>query len=73
MTLERFLTVEEVADLLRTTPSALYSSRHRSEAPGALAVQVGRRLLWRPSDLEMWLDEVAASRMEPAPLAPHRT
>lgn len=57
--MERLLTVEEVAELLRTTRSAIYSSRHRQEAPGSLAVRVGRRLLWRPRDLEKWLDAVA--------------
>lgn len=51
-----FLTVSEVAELLRTTPNALYSARHRGLEPASLAVQVGKRLLWRRSDLEDWFD-----------------
>lgn len=68
--MDRLLTVEEVAEVLRTTPSALYSSRHRGEAPGALAVRVGRRLLWRPTDLEAWLDR-ASAETEPSRARPH--
>jgi len=51
-----FLTIDEVAALLRTTPSALYSQRHRREAPGSLGVRVGRRILWRLVDVETWFD-----------------
>lgn len=81
MTLDRLLTIEEVADLLRTTPTALYSSRHRREAPGALAVRVGKRLLWRPSDLEAWLvaggadpdAHIRPDEADPAPLRGRRS
>ncbi len=51
-----YLTIEEVADLLRTTRTALYSQRHRSEEPGSLAIKVGRRLVWRRTDLDAWFD-----------------
>ena len=56
---EQFLTVDELAALLRTSTNAVYSQRHRNQAPGSLAVQVGRRLLWRKSDLDRWWDEVS--------------
>lgn len=49
-----FLEVTEVAEMFHVTTSALYTQRHRSEAPGSLAVKVGRKLLWRRSDLDAW-------------------
>jgi len=55
-----FLTIGEVADRLRTTRQALYTQHHRGMAPGALGVKVGRRILWRVSDLESWYDKQAA-------------
>ncbi len=55
-----YLTISEVADRLRTTKSALYTQHHRGMAPGALGVKVGRRILWRVSDLESWYDKKAA-------------
>lgn len=51
-----FLDIAQVAVLLGTSPSALYAQRHRGEAPGALAVKVGRKLTWRRSDLDAWFD-----------------
>ena len=49
-----YLTVEEVADLFRVSISALYTQRYRSEPPGVLGVKVGRRLLWKRSELDVW-------------------
>ncbi len=54
MSLGRLLTIDETAEMLRTSTSALYSQRHRSEAPGSLGIQVGRRILWAETDLEAW-------------------
>lgn len=54
---EPLLTLKEAADYLRLTPSALYGQRHRGEKPGALGIRVGRKVLYRPSDIESFLDE----------------
>lgn len=54
---ERLLTVEETADYLRLTPGALYTQRYRGEKPGALGIRVGRKILYRPSDIDRFLDE----------------
>ena len=60
-----YLNVEGVADRYPgQTPWALYAQRKRGEAPGALGVKVGRRLLWRTSDLEAWFDEQLATQRE---------
>lgn len=58
------LVVEEAAEYLRTTRGALYAQRCRGENPGALAIKVGRRLLWRVADLEDWLDEQASEQRQ---------
>lgn len=52
-----FLAVQEVAALFHCSTSALYTQRHRGEAPGALAVKVGRKLLFRRSDLDAWWNQ----------------
>ncbi|HZD23538.1 MAG TPA: helix-turn-helix domain-containing protein [Acidimicrobiia bacterium] len=55
--LQPLLTVKEVADYLRVTPSALYVQRYRGEEPGALGIRVGKRILYRPADLDRFLNE----------------
>ncbi len=54
---ERLLTLKETADYLRLTPGALYSQRYRGEKPGALGIRVGRKILYRPTDIDRFLDE----------------
>lgn len=49
-----FLTVDQAAKLLHTTAKALYTQRYRRELPGSLGIPVGRRLLWRRSDIDRW-------------------
>jgi len=44
-------------DYLRLTPGALYTQRYRGEKPGALGIRVGRKILYRPSDIDRFLDE----------------
>ncbi len=54
---ERLLTLKETADYLRLTPGALYSQRYRGEKPGALGIRIGRKILYRPTDIDRFLDE----------------
>ena len=63
---ERLLTLKETADYLRLTPSALYSQRYRGEKPGALGIRVGKKLLYRPSDIDRFLNERLAETYAPA-------
>jgi excisionase family DNA binding protein len=53
-----FLTVKEVANLLRTTPKAVYAMVERKQLPGV--TRIGRRVLVRWLDLLDWLDHKAA-------------
>jgi hypothetical protein len=57
---EPLLTLKETADYLRLTPAALYTQRHRGDKPGALGIRVGRKILYRPSDINRFLDEQLA-------------
>ena len=52
------LTVDEAADLLRTTRSAIYAMVERRQLPGV--IRIGRRVLVRADDLLDWLDQKCA-------------
>jgi hypothetical protein len=52
---ERLATQAEVAEALRTTPSALMAQRYRGFGPPV--VRVGGRVLYRWSEVDRWLDE----------------
>ncbi len=48
-------TVDEVAALLRTSPTAVYAMVARRQLPGV--TRLGRRVLFRTDDLLRWLDQ----------------
>jgi excisionase family DNA binding protein len=50
----RFLTVPEVGELLRTSPSAIYSMVERHQIGGVR--RLGRRILFSEIDLVEWVD-----------------
>ena len=52
------LTVDEAAELLRTTRRAIYVMVDRRQLPGV--TRIGRRLLLRADDLLDWLDQKRA-------------
>jgi excisionase family DNA binding protein len=54
-----FLTIDEVAGLLRTFRKAVYAMAERVQLPGV--TRIGRRLLVRRDDLLSWLDERRAA------------
>jgi excisionase family DNA binding protein len=49
------LTVDEAAELLRTSRKAIYAMAERAQLPGI--TRIGRRLLVRRDDLLAWLEE----------------
>lgn len=52
------VTIPEVAELLRTTPTAVYAMVARDQLPGV--TRLGRRVLFRSADLLDWLDQKRA-------------
>ena len=54
------LTVEELARMLRVSPSAIHSQRYRGEKPGALGFALGRRIFYRRADLDAFIDQQIA-------------
>jgi excisionase family DNA binding protein len=56
------LTVDEAAELLRTSRRAIYAMVGRRQLPGV--VRVRRRVLVRSDDLLHWLDQKRASSPE---------
>ena len=56
------LTVDEAADLLRTTRRAIYAMVERRQLPGV--VKLRRRVLLRADDLLHWLEQKCAPSPE---------
>jgi excisionase family DNA binding protein len=56
------LTVDEAADLLRTTRRAIYAMVERRQLPGV--VKLRRRVLFRADDLLHWLEQKCAPSPE---------
>lgn len=64
LTSDRLMTVPEVAAYLRLSPASVYTSRYRGQFPGALGIQVGRKIVFRRHDLDAYLDDQAVAARE---------
>jgi predicted DNA-binding transcriptional regulator AlpA len=47
-----FLTVEDLAERWHSTPKGIAQMRHRGVLPPGY--RIGRRILWKPEDIEAW-------------------
>lgn len=54
---EEFLTVQEVADLLKVPKATLYAWRSRGQGPRV--AKLGKHLRYRRSDIDAWVDSLA--------------
>lgn len=60
-TLDRLLTVEELADYLEVPVATVYAWRYRRQGPPGF--RVGRHLRFRQGDVERWIeDRIAQGR-----------
>jgi excisionase family DNA binding protein len=60
--LQLLATVEETADLLRTTRKAIYAMVERGQLPGV--TRIGRRVLVRTPELLEWLRQKSTPSLE---------
>ena len=60
--LPMLLTVDDAAELLRTTNRAIYAMVERQQLPGIIRIQ--RRVLFRADDLLDWLDQKRAPSLK---------
>jgi hypothetical protein len=56
------LTTVELAELLRLSPAAVTTARHRGQAPMSFGFKVGRKLVYRRADVLDWIEEQANRR-----------
>ena len=56
------LTVDDAADLLRTTRRAIYAMLERRQLPGIIRIR--RRVLFRSAELLEWLDQKRAPSLK---------
>jgi excisionase family DNA binding protein len=56
------LTVDDAANLLRTTRRAIYAMLERRQLPGVIRIR--RRVLIRSAELLEWLDQKRAPSLE---------
>src|SRR3954464_12407098 len=60
--LPMLLTVDDAAELLRTTNRAIYAMVERRQLPGIIRIR--RRVLFRTDDLLNWLDQKRAPSLK---------
>ena len=53
--MDRLLTLDEVSELTRVPVNTLYYWRHRGIGPQA--AKMGKRLVYRESEVSRWVDE----------------
>jgi excisionase family DNA binding protein len=57
----KFLTTQEVAEALRTSPETVRFWRHKNKGPKSF--KVGRRVLYAAEDVEAFIEEARAAQV----------
>ena len=56
--MEKLITVEELADCLRTTPGTVYTWKSMGIIPAKCVKKIGRKLLFIASEIDAWLSSI---------------
>jgi len=51
------LTIEDVCECLHMTPDAIRATRSRNQEPGILGFKIGKRVMFKASDIQKWIDD----------------
>ena len=56
--MEKLITVEELAEHLRTTPGTVYTWKSQGTIPSKCVKKVGRKLLFIVREIEEWVNSL---------------
>lgn len=56
--MNKFITVDELADCLHTTPGTVYSWKSMGVIPEECVMKIGRKLLFIPQEIDKWLSSL---------------
>lgn len=59
---DRLLNIPDLARFLRVSEHAIHMQRLRNQKPGSLGFRVGARVLFRPEQVKVWLEETQAEQ-----------
>ena len=60
--IEPLLDVNQVAEILGTTPAGVHEARRRGTPPATLAFKIGRSLRWDPREVRAYIESAKAER-----------
>ena len=56
--MDKLMTVEEVAECLRTTPGTVYTWKSMGIIPAKCVKKIGRKLLFIAREIEVWVNNL---------------
>lgn len=56
--MEKLMTVEELAEYLRTTPGTVYTWKSMGIIPAKCVKKIGRKLLFIAQEIEAWVNSL---------------
>lgn len=56
----RLFSIAQLAEMLNMSVSGIHVQRHRGQLPGALGFMIGRKVYYRQTEVEAFLDQKSA-------------